>query len=117
MARKRRKYRRGTDEVQLKLRFQEWLRDLLARAAKRNGRSLNAEIIHRLRESFDYDLIRKEADSLVRETLSFDASGYADIIGRDIKVLLEGVMKRMAEAHTVAAQKQKTKPDNDGDDK
>jgi Arc-like DNA binding domain len=44
--------RKSTDTVQLKLRFSETLRRKLERAAARNNRSMNTEIIHRLEESF-----------------------------------------------------------------
>jgi hypothetical protein len=44
--------RKPTDEVQLKLRFDEKLRRRLAREAERNDRSMNAEILLRLESSF-----------------------------------------------------------------
>ena len=44
--------RNPTDEIQLKLRFAEALRRRLERAAADNNRSMNAEIIHRLEQSF-----------------------------------------------------------------
>jgi hypothetical protein len=44
--------RKPTDAVQLKLRFTEALRRRLEREAKRQERSLNAEIVSRLDESF-----------------------------------------------------------------
>jgi hypothetical protein len=47
--------RKPTDEVQLKLRFEEKLRRRLERAAEQNKRSMNAEIIHRLEQSFETD--------------------------------------------------------------
>ena len=44
--------RKPTDEVQLKLRFNERLRRRLERAASQNARSMNAEIVERLEQSF-----------------------------------------------------------------
>jgi hypothetical protein len=45
--------RRGPfDIVQLKLRLEENVRRALERSAKANSRSLNSEIVHRLRQSF-----------------------------------------------------------------
>jgi hypothetical protein len=44
--------RRPSDEVQLKLRFDEKLRRRLAREAERKDRSMNAEIVLRLESSF-----------------------------------------------------------------
>ena len=43
--------RKLTDQVQLKLRFDEKLRRKLERAAERNDRSMNAEIVHRQERS------------------------------------------------------------------
>jgi hypothetical protein len=43
--------RKPTDQVQLKLRFEERLRYFLEHEAARNNRSLNAEIIDRLEQS------------------------------------------------------------------
>jgi hypothetical protein len=47
--------RKPTDMVQLKLRFSEALRRRLERAAARNNRSMNTEIIHRLQGSFAFE--------------------------------------------------------------
>jgi hypothetical protein len=47
--------RKPTDTVQLKLRFSEALRRRLERAAAREGRSMNAEIIHRLERTLAID--------------------------------------------------------------
>jgi Arc-like DNA binding domain len=44
--------RKLTNTVQLNLRFSEALRRRLEREADRNDRSMNAEIIHRLEQSF-----------------------------------------------------------------
>jgi Arc-like DNA binding domain len=95
--------RRLTDEVQLKLRFQEGLRQRLERRARQNGRSLNAEIIHRLHESFGYDSIREEAASLARGT-SLDTSGYADTAQQMVKSMLEMIAERYGRS-LVAAQR------------
>jgi len=47
--------RKATDMVQLKLRFSEALRRRLEREAKRNNRSMNTEIIHRLQRTVAID--------------------------------------------------------------
>jgi hypothetical protein len=44
--------RKPTDIVQLKLRFPEELRKKVEREANKNERSLNGEIVHRLRLTF-----------------------------------------------------------------
>lgn len=46
------------------LRFPEGMRDEVKKAAEKNGRSMNAEIIHRLTESFE-----KESATVVRPVL------------------------------------------------
>jgi hypothetical protein len=60
--------RKLADEVQLKLRFPEALRRGLTREARRNKRSLNAEIVARLNQSLlsqDADLTTAVAKALV----------------------------------------------------
>ena len=52
--------RKLTDQVQLKLRFDEKLRRKLERAAERNDRSMNAEIVHRLERSLQDEEILTE---------------------------------------------------------
>src|SRR5262249_59654340 len=47
--------RKPTDMVQLKLRLPEAVRCRLEREAQRNNRSMNTEIIHRLRRTFAID--------------------------------------------------------------
>jgi hypothetical protein len=59
--------RKPTDEVQLKLRFSEALRRRLERAAARNHRSMNTEIIHRLDWSFGYEAGSAEAVRQMRK--------------------------------------------------
>jgi hypothetical protein len=44
--------KKPTDTVQLKLRFPEALRRQIERAAAKQERSMNAEIVHRLEQSF-----------------------------------------------------------------
>ena len=52
--------RKPTDQVQLKLRFDEKLRRKLELAAERADRSMNAEIIYRLEQSFaDSDILTR----------------------------------------------------------
>jgi hypothetical protein len=47
--------RKLSDTVQLKLRFPEKLRQRIESTAGRNQRSMNAEIVHRLEQSFQKD--------------------------------------------------------------
>jgi Arc-like DNA binding domain len=47
--------RKLSQTVQLKLRFPEKLRQRIESAAARNERSMNAEIVHRLDQSFQKD--------------------------------------------------------------
>jgi Arc-like DNA binding dprotein len=52
--------RKLTDQVQLKLRFDERLRRKLERAAERSDRSLNSEIVHRLEQSLQSEELLTE---------------------------------------------------------
>lgn len=52
-------------EPQYKLRWSEELRDKVVESAKSHNRSINAEIVHRLEESFEPEL-------KVSDTLEFD---------------------------------------------
>jgi hypothetical protein len=72
--------RKPTDEVQLKLRFDEKLRRRLAREAERNDRSMNAEIVLRLESSFR----QEDTEQLLERAL---AAIVVDV--RDIKQQLE----------------------------
>src|SRR4029450_4118146 len=47
--------RKQSDTVQLKLRFPERVRNRIEAAAERNQRSMNAEIVARLEQSFERD--------------------------------------------------------------
>jgi hypothetical protein len=62
--------RKPTQMVQAGARMQEGLRARLEKAAKARGVSLNAEIVHRLEESFDQETARKllsEAQRVLEE--------------------------------------------------
>lgn len=65
--------RKSTDVVQLKLRFQEQLRRVLEREARKTGRSLNGEIVCRLIDSFQqqsqHEVVTAAIKQTVRETL------------------------------------------------
>jgi Arc-like DNA binding dprotein len=76
--------RKLTDEVQLKLRFSEALRRRLAREARRQKRSLNAEIIARL----DQSLLSQEAD-LVTTTAKALLAGLDPDIARKMVEITE----------------------------
>jgi hypothetical protein len=100
--------RKPTDEVQLKLRFDEDLRGRLERAAWHKGRSLNAEIIHRLRESFEYDWIQWQAHNLIQRS-EFDTSRVADMARGMVEDVIKLIVKQMAQAQ-VAAKRQRARP-------
>ena len=75
--------RRPSDTVQLKLRFPEKLRLRIESAGERSNRSMNAEIIHRLEQSFEKDdqaakqaaLIEATATSVVQKLIMVERSG------------------------------------------
>jgi hypothetical protein len=99
--------RKSTDEVQLKLRFDEDLRGRLERAAWNKGRSLNAEIIHRLRESFEYDFIQWQAHNVIQRS-QWDSSRVEEMARNMIGDIIKLIVKEMAQAE-VAAKRQKAK--------
>jgi len=60
--------RKVTDEVSVSVRFPEGLRRQLAQAAADNDRSLNAEIVHRLKRSFDPEIFRVTEGGMIVRT-------------------------------------------------
>jgi Arc-like DNA binding domain len=66
--------RKLTDTVHLRLRFDESLRRRLERAAESNKRSMNAEIIHRLEESFH----RVDQEELIKSVAKQTATATVD---------------------------------------
>ena len=77
--------RKLTDEVQLKLRFSEALRRRLAREARRQKRSLNAEIIARL----DQSLLSQEADLVTTTAKALLAGLDPNIARKMVEITLE----------------------------
>ena len=61
--------RKPTDEVQLKLRFDEKLRRRLAREAERNDRSMNTEIVSRLDVSFQHEDQEEMLEKVARDAV------------------------------------------------
>jgi hypothetical protein len=61
--------RKPTDTVQLNLRFPEALRRRLERAANANYASMNAEIVHRLEQSFRREDFQKVQDAITEGML------------------------------------------------
>jgi hypothetical protein len=67
--------RKPTDEVQLKLRFDEKLRRRLEHKAERNNRSMNAEIVLRLESSFQ----QEDTEQLFERALAAIVEDVQDI--------------------------------------
>jgi Arc-like DNA binding dprotein len=63
--------------VQLKVRLREFLRSRLERAAARNGRSMNSEIVERLNRSFHTDA---DASNMIAEAIIDSYPAVADRI-------------------------------------
>ena len=82
--------RKPTEEVQLKLRFEERLRRLLERAAEDNNRSMNAEIVHRLEVSFKRADQEKSIDTIVQQTALATAAATAMTTRMEIIKFLQG---------------------------
>lgn len=70
--------RKQSDTVQLKLRFPEKLRLRIELAADRNQRSMNAEIIHRLEQSFQKDDQDARVDLVVTAAATAAATAVVD---------------------------------------
>ena len=83
MARKRQ--RKLTDQVQLKLRLSEALRLRLAREAKRQKRSLNAEILERL----DQSLLNQSPDLTTGAAKALLAGLDPSIVAKLVELVLE----------------------------
>ena len=71
--------RKPSETVQLKLRFPERLRVRIEAEAKKNDRSMNAEIVHRLEQSFQRD----DSVALVK-TVASEAAQAAAYLVRDM---------------------------------
>ena len=78
--------RKPTDAIKLQLRLTERLRRLLTQAAKDQKRSLNAEILHRLDESF----LRQNLAALMREHIENTAKATAKAVADEITENLRG---------------------------
>ncbi|UXQ89112.1 transcriptional repressor [Synechococcus phage MinM1] len=72
------------------VRFPEGMRDRIAEAAKANGRSMNAEIVHRLEQSFargdlgdavamELDLLHSVTDRLTRVLQVLDPARFKEV--------------------------------------
>jgi Arc-like DNA binding dprotein len=77
--------RKLTDEVQLKLRFPEALRRPLAREARRNKRSMNAEIVARLNQS----LLSQGADLTTAVAEALVAGMNPEIVRKIVEIMQE----------------------------
>jgi len=75
--------RKPTDEVHLKLRFSEALRKKLVNSAVQSRRSLNAEIIHRLEQSFETPpVIKNFIEQTVQAVATAVVEGKFQVVGR-----------------------------------
>ena len=73
--------RKPTDEVQLKLRFNERLRHRLERAASQNARSMNAEIVERLAQSFRQEAQKKLIQAVATASATAAVEKTINIVG------------------------------------
>lgn len=67
------------------LRFPDGMRDQIAAAAKESGRSMNAEIVHRLSRSFGGALDADEPEKTVM-ALMYQLASTADKMGLTFKI-------------------------------
>lgn len=75
--------RKPTDQVQLKLRFDERLRRQLEREAARNDRSMNSEIVNRLEQSLAWDQSADAARKLLADSKAAIRGGLEAALRRD----------------------------------
>jgi hypothetical protein len=75
--------RKPNDMVQLKLRFSERLRRRLVREAKKNGVSLNTEIVNTLERAFH------QSDDVIRARAQMFAEALGDDIANEIAKYVE----------------------------
>jgi hypothetical protein len=73
--------RKQTDTVKLQLRLTERLRRLLEQAAKDQKRSMNAEIMHRLDQSF----LQQNLAALMREHIDNTAEKVAEKVAQQFR--------------------------------
>ena len=99
--------RKLTDQVQLKLRFDEKLRRKLERVAERNDRSMNAEIVHRLERSLQDEEILTE----IRNELAAMKKAMMEMQEEQFEKLYEKWKKD--EAEDMRADFQRDDPDYD----
>jgi hypothetical protein len=89
--------RKPTDTVQLKLRFPERLRRQLEREAAKNERSMNAEIVERLKQSFRRDDWRELAWEVAERSTHRTVVNLVELLLKNAKdaetrALLEGFL-------------------------
>jgi ATP-dependent helicase/DNAse subunit B len=94
--------RKPTDPVKLQLRFHEALRRRLAQEAKKHDRSLNAEIIQRLEQSF------REQDQ--KQLMTSIAQESAREAAQTTLTILEGRFKPVVPARRIEAQPEPADP-------
>lgn len=70
------------EDAQFKLRLPEDLRDLVAEAAASNGRSMNAEVVARLTESFECDQDARLEKVMERVLSRYVAALRANVIAQ-----------------------------------
>lgn len=69
------------EHQQMRVRLPPELKDSLEQIAKKNGRSMNAEIVYRLQRTFDEDAELAESGVKVIDGLSIDRSALALPLG------------------------------------
>ena len=82
--------RSRSDTVQLKARMKEPLRAELEAAAEANGVSLNAEMVHRLEQSFIEDMGSESTRKLMR---ALALAKECDLVGMGIQTNLQFILE------------------------
>jgi hypothetical protein len=88
--------RKPSETVQLKLRFPERLRVRIEAEAEKSERSMNAEIVHRLEQSFEGD----DRGALVKTVASEAAQTASRLMMKHVLSLLNRKEQRTAKPQT-----------------
>lgn len=81
--------RHETEIVGTQLRLREGLRQRVLRESEKNGRSLNAELVHRIERSFEYD--EKKDALLKQQDASIERIDTAERIHRKVEAMVDAL--------------------------
>jgi Arc-like DNA binding domain len=101
--------RKPTDTVKLQLRFSEATRRRLERAAARNNRSMNTEIIHRLEQSLASDPNTQTYRDMRKITAHMAQTGQTALFGRPLTEVNAEINEKLDKLLTALAKERTEK--------